>query len=417
MSQIGPRISKNTAGFDLQDLRYAQRDSKYSQHPNNPAADYRGAQFPNDYIGFDFWRYGCQACCIATLFSWYTGFTVTPTDLRNNIHPINQNADPMIEANGSWLEFRSYTYLDRPRQRELDNAKQMGLLDQLYRRIYAEIQGNRPVMLRVSTTPFPSHFVLVYGVNSASANNIQAQDILLVDSESIAGAPFATLAGYLNQAGSEILAMYITTFDRDSFVKIPKLVPGAIPDRYENYNFNPNTGGSVTITWNGNGGTPPTTTQTKTAGGQMAPLPANPTRSGHSFVGWYNTSSQSGGTQITGSTTVPNSNAAYFARWSQNSSGGNDPGGSGAPANLRVTNTTSNTVTLAWNPSAGAVNYSVDREGSPSPLVAASATFTETDLHANTTYRFRVRARFASGFSAYTGWVSATTQGAGGGTP
>lgn len=42
-----------------------------------------------------------------------------------------------------------------------------------------------------------------------------------------------------------------------------------------------------------------------------------PSRSGHTFVGWYNTSAQTGGTRFTSSSTVPNSTLNLWARWRQ----------------------------------------------------------------------------------------------------
>ena len=46
----------------------------------------------------------------------------------------------------------------------------------------------------------------------------------------------------------------------------------------------------------------------------MGTLPANPTRSGHTFAGWFTTSAASGGTQVTANTVV-NSNVTFWARW------------------------------------------------------------------------------------------------------
>jgi endoglucanase len=98
---------------------------------------------------------------------------------------------------------------------------------------------------------------------------------------------------------------------------------------------------------------------------------------------------------------------------------GNEPGGSTpdtqaptAPANLRVTGTTANSVSLAWNASTddiGATGYQVLRGttvvGNPTGL-----TFTETGLTQNTTYSYTVRALDASGKqSAASASVSATT--------
>jgi endoglucanase len=98
---------------------------------------------------------------------------------------------------------------------------------------------------------------------------------------------------------------------------------------------------------------------------------------------------------------------------------GNEPGGSTpdtqpptTPANLRVTGTTTSSVSLAWNASTddiGVTGYQVLRGatvvGNPTGL-----TFTETGLAAATTYSYSVRALDASGKqSALSTAVNATT--------
>jgi endoglucanase len=100
---------------------------------------------------------------------------------------------------------------------------------------------------------------------------------------------------------------------------------------------------------------------------------------------------------------------------------GNEPGGStpdlqppSTPGNFRVTGTTTNSASLAWNASTddiGVTGYQVLRGGtvvgSPTGL-----TFTDTGLAASTTYSYTVRALDASGKqSAASAAVSATTQG------
>jgi len=104
---------------------------------------------------------------------------------------------------------------------------------------------------------------------------------------------------------------------------------------------------NVTLTFNANGGTPATTTFTRQSGNTIGTLPANPTRTGHAFVGWFNTSAATGGTQITANTTVPSANTTYWARWasavlSLNTSSWN--------ANQAASNTTvSVTSNITWN--------------------------------------------------------------------
>ena len=72
----------------------------------------------------------------------------------------------------------------------------------------------------------------------------------------------------------------------------------------------------VTVTWDANGGTVTPTTQTKIAGNDIDTLPT-PSRQGFTFVGWFDTSEATGGTRITATTTVPNNDVTYWARWNR----------------------------------------------------------------------------------------------------
>ena len=113
---------------------------------------------------------------------------------------------------------------------------------------------------------------------------------------------------------------------------------------------------------------------------------------------------------ITGVNTTPGGTPALVQRIPLYDNGvrvfGNEPGGSTpdtqvptTPANLRVTGTTSTSVSLAWNASTddiGVTGYQVLRGttvvGNPTGL-----TFTDTGLTASTTYSYTVRALDASG--------------------
>jgi uncharacterized repeat protein (TIGR02543 family) len=70
------------------------------------------------------------------------------------------------------------------------------------------------------------------------------------------------------------------------------------------------------VTFNGNGGIP--AIQIKTvdtgAGTALGTLPSTPVRKGYRFKGWFNTSADTGGTQITPATIV-NSDMEVYARW------------------------------------------------------------------------------------------------------
>jgi len=74
---------------------------------------------------------------------------------------------------------------------------------------------------------------------------------------------------------------------------------------------------AVTLTFNANGGTPATQQITRVpgSGNTIGTLPSSPTRVGHTFVDWFNTSAATGGTRIHSGTPVPASHTTYYARW------------------------------------------------------------------------------------------------------
>lgn len=70
---------------------------------------------------------------------------------------------------------------------------------------------------------------------------------------------------------------------------------------------------TMTVTFNANGGTTPTASKTVTYGSTYGTLPT-PTRSGYAFLGWF--TAQTGGTQVTSSTTVSiTANQTLWAHW------------------------------------------------------------------------------------------------------
>ena len=71
---------------------------------------------------------------------------------------------------------------------------------------------------------------------------------------------------------------------------------------------------AVAFNLNNAPGTPPDTVRVA-QGGTLTSLPTQPTWTGRNFVGWFNTSAQTGGTQLTTSTII-NDNITYWARWS-----------------------------------------------------------------------------------------------------
>ncbi|MEV4455451.1 glycosyl hydrolase family 18 protein [Microbispora sp. NPDC049633] len=107
------------------------------------------------------------------------------------------------------------------------------------------------------------------------------------------------------------------------------------------------------------------------------------------------------------------------ALWKALAGGGGDTTAPSVPAGLRVTGTTSSSVSLAWNASTdntGVTGYQVYR-GSQLVTTVTGTTYTDGGLASGTTYAYTVRARDAAGnVSAASAAVSATT-GAGTGTP
>jgi len=82
------------------------------------------------------------------------------------------------------------------------------------------------------------------------------------------------------------------------------------------------------------------------------------------------------------------------------------------PAGLRVTAVTSTSVSLAWNPVAGAIEYSVYRDGD---LVSdvTTATFTDSGLELSTSYSYHVTVTTLGGTSEDSNSVTAKTFGDG----
>ena len=82
------------------------------------------------------------------------------------------------------------------------------------------------------------------------------------------------------------------------------------------------TGREVTVTFDPNGGTVGTTSGTYASTETFGTLPT-PTLAGYDFVGWYDTSATTGGTQATSSTAVGDlfsgTTGTLYARWTENS--------------------------------------------------------------------------------------------------
>ncbi|MFD0887327.1 fibronectin type III domain-containing protein [Streptosporangium algeriense] len=102
------------------------------------------------------------------------------------------------------------------------------------------------------------------------------------------------------------------------------------------------------------------------------------------------------------------------ALWKVSTGGPNDPTPPSTPGNLRVTGTSSSTVSLAWDASTdnvGVTGYEVYR-GTALVTTVTGTTYTDSNLNPSSTYTYKVRARDAAGNrSPESDPVSATTQG------
>ncbi|MFJ2965310.1 chitinase [Streptomyces collinus] len=106
--------------------------------------------------------------------------------------------------------------------------------------------------------------------------------------------------------------------------------------------------------------------------------------------------------------------AAYYADdvsvFGPDGGGGTDPGPTvpAAPSELRVSGTTSSSVSLAWNTVSGATGYTVYRDGTKVTAVSGTSA-TVTGLSASTSYSFQVTATNAAGESPKSAAVTGTT--------
>lgn len=106
--------------------------------------------------------------------------------------------------------------------------------------------------------------------------------------------------------------------------------------------------------------------------------------------------------------------AAYYADdvsvFGPDGGGGTDPGPTvpAAPSGLRVSGTTSSSVSLAWNTVSGATGYTVYRDGTKVTAVSGTSA-TVTGLAASTSYSFQVTATNAAGESSKSAAVTGTT--------
>ncbi|MCD8084605.1 MAG: InlB B-repeat-containing protein, partial [Clostridiales bacterium] len=108
---------------------------------------------------------------------------------------------------------------------------------------------------------------------------------------------------YLNADGTG------DTFDSDSFLAEKRDTDLTV---YAAWQIN-----SYTASFDSNGGSTVSTTITKVYNTALGTLPADPTRTGYTFAGWY--TAATGGTSVTEDTLMPGYNPTYYAHWTVNS--------------------------------------------------------------------------------------------------
>ncbi|GIH01959.1 hypothetical protein Rhe02_00260 [Rhizocola hellebori] len=123
--------------------------------------------------------------------------------------------------------------------------------------------------------------------------------------------------------------------------------------------------------------------------------------------------------RVRASNSAGNSGYSNIVNVTTTSTGTQPPG---TPGNPTASNVTASSLSLSWSASSGTVtSYLIERAtGATSTAfsqigTSGSASFNDSGLAANTTYRYRVRASNSAGTSAYSGIVNATTTGGGGG--
>ena len=93
--------------------------------------------------------------------------------------------------------------------------------------------------------------------------------------------------------------------------------------------------------------------------------------------------------------------------------GGNDKTIS-PPTNVRAVAVSATSISVTWNPVAGATSYEVFYETGSIPTSAlstvAGTSYTHTGLKPNTAYHYYVTAKNSAGTSGYSSRASATTQ-------
>ena len=124
------------------------------------------------------------------------------------------------------------------------------------------------------------------------------------------------------------------------------------------------------------------------------------------WIGWYGSNAdQHGGVQMAAIVAMVNRITSGYVP-----GGGGGGGVPAVPAGLTVTGTTTSSASLSWSAASGATSYNVYR-GSTRVGSPASTSFTDSGLAASTSYTYSVTGVNATGESAHSATVTATTGG------
>lgn len=132
---------------------------------------------------------------------------------------------------------------------------------------------------------------------------------------------------------------------------------------------------TYTVTYNANGGLGVPGSQTKTHGVNLTLSNTRPTRNGHEFLGWANSSNATTASHQPGSIYTSNANLSLWAVWRLNPP-------PAPPTGLRIERTNENTARLSWNVVSGATSYRVQYRANSggADWIVASNNITSTSI-------------------------------------
>ncbi|MDR0197966.1 MAG: InlB B-repeat-containing protein [Oscillospiraceae bacterium] len=210
--------------------------------------------------------------------------------------------------------------------------------------------------------------------------------------------PFAGCAGDANNEGVGRLNVLVPVGARDAYVSLGKFDASKIVEVY-----------SVKFNLNGGEGDTPEE-QAILPGGNIV-KPANPTRSGYAFIGWYTESS--GKNEFNTGKGKVNKNLTLYAKWEKIPA---------KPSSPKAKADSKSKITLTWKTVSGASGYEIQRATSSSGSYKkvttitsnATAKWENTGLSSNKKYYYKIRAyKNVDGkkvYGSYTSVISAKTE-------